>query len=84
MHDPGDVISTGAVQNISAFAGVRQRHDRHHVWVDTATPLASNYHNSRIRDEDLHEQWLEQYEGLYFLWPATLGVFVPSLQFTGS
>lgn len=78
MHDCGDAVFGPAVRGMPALGGVRERHGRHHLWVDTAAPLAANYHGGNDRrPADPRDRWLERYEGLYFLWPATLGVFVP-------
>jgi len=79
MHLADDPISTQAVDRIPAFLGVRQRHAKHHSWLNTETPLASRYNEGRdwCEEPDPHERWLAEFEGLYFLWPATVGVFVP-------
>lgn len=79
MHVADDPVSKHAVDRLPAFLGVRQRHAKHHSWLSTETPLASRYNEGRDwRDEpDPHERWLAEFEGLFFLWPATVGVFVP-------
>ena len=81
MHVADDIISARVVDRIPAFLGVRQRHSKHHSWLNSATPLASRYNEGRDwrEESDPHERWLAEFEGLYFLWPATVGVFVPLL-----
>ncbi len=77
MHDSGNSLANYLLERVVAFEGVRERHARHHLWRDVAEPLASNYLNGNNLSAEPQEQWLEKYEGLYFLWPATLGVFLP-------
>lgn len=76
MHPSRDVISQQVIKYSTAFAEIQKRHLQHHSFIGHDMSVRVSF-NDRNRPQDDYMKWLGSFEGLYFLWPATLGVFIP-------
>lgn len=82
MHVSRNPVPQALAKYLPVFTASRQRHLQHHSWLSVETPLMSRYnratpHATSDTEKTSYEQWLGEFEGLYFLWPASIGVFVP-------
>lgn len=76
MHPSHDLISQQVIKYSTAFAGIQKRHLQHHSFIGRDMSVRVSF-NDRAQPKNDYNKWLGEFEGLYFLWPATLGVFLP-------